>query len=310
MEIRQLQYFLTVAEQLNFSKAAAILYVTQPLLSQQIADLERQLGTPLFVRDRRSVSLTPAGTALYQEASAIFRHMNQAVNAVRKASDSVGTGGTLSVGFEYTYPRSELTTAVASFKRDHPKADISVARHSASELLYMLNRDQLDLAFFTMPTCGFDSDCAFRVISTGWLSVAAADGLAGQNTPAYMKSLLDTYPVYLLEKDARQLSAIVRIGHALDISPSLHFTNSVDSILSCVECGMGTTVMSHSLLRSYGAGGLARMELKDIPGARTCCAAVWKKGSGNALIHLLLSYLPDITGECGGSCGKACVLGR
>ena len=61
IEIRQLQYFLAVAEQLNFSKAAKMLYVTQPLLSQQIAELEKQLNVQLFSRSRRSVSLTPAG---------------------------------------------------------------------------------------------------------------------------------------------------------------------------------------------------------------------------------------------------------
>ena len=72
MELRQLQYFTAVAETLNFSRAAEILYISQPALSQQIADLERELGVLLLQRSKRSVSLTPAGTLLLQEAKKLL----------------------------------------------------------------------------------------------------------------------------------------------------------------------------------------------------------------------------------------------
>ena len=64
MELKQLEYFLKVAEQLNFSRAAESLYISQPAMSYQIAELERALGAVLFVRARRKVSLTPGGGAL------------------------------------------------------------------------------------------------------------------------------------------------------------------------------------------------------------------------------------------------------
>ena len=68
MELKQLRYFLQVAEYLNFSRAAEQLYISQPALSYQIAELERELGVELFVRDRRKVYLTPAGKALLGRA--------------------------------------------------------------------------------------------------------------------------------------------------------------------------------------------------------------------------------------------------
>lgn len=72
MELKQLHYFLKVAEFLNFSRAAEALYISQPALSYQIAELERELGTELFTRDRRKVYLTPAGMALVEPAKSIL----------------------------------------------------------------------------------------------------------------------------------------------------------------------------------------------------------------------------------------------
>lgn len=310
MEIRQLQYFLAVAEQLSFSKAAAILYVTQPLLSQQIADLERQLGTDLFVRNRRSVSLTPAGSALYREASAIFRQMNQAVSNVRNAAGNVGEGGELSVGFEYIYPRIKLTDAIAEFRVDYPRADIRIARYGASQLLYLLNKGQIDLGFFTFPSNGFDSDCEFRILDSGWLSVAVSKCITQTLSLEEAKRLLSEYPVYLMDKDSRELNMVIQVSNALGVSPSLNFTDSLESILSCVECGMGTTIISKSILASYGSSHLLGIELKNIERARVCNVAVWKRGSGNALIPLLLDYIEHEAQMCDGNCGKSCSLSK
>jgi DNA-binding transcriptional LysR family regulator len=75
MDIRQLRYFITVAEYLNFTKAANQLYVAQSAISHQIADLEQQLGLKLFIRNKRSVQLTPAGAVFLKEAIEIVEKM-------------------------------------------------------------------------------------------------------------------------------------------------------------------------------------------------------------------------------------------
>lgn len=310
MEIRQLQYFLAVAEQLSFSKAAAILYVTQPLLSQQIADLERQLGTELFIRNRRSVSLTPAGSALYREASAIFQQMNQAVDHVRNVAGNIGSGGELHIGFEYLYPRVKLTDAVAEFRLAYPGADVKIARYGASQLLYLLNRDQIDLGFFTFPSNGFDNDCEFRIMDSGWLSVAVSKCIAEDLSLEEGKRLLSEYPVYLMDKDSREMNMVIQVCNALGISPSLYFADSLESILSCVECGMGTTIISKSILTSYGSSHLLNIELTGIERAHVCNVAVWKKGNGNALIPLLLDHMEREPKTCDGACGKFCSLSK
>src|SRR5579872_2698439 len=97
MELRHLRYFVAVAEELNFTHAAARLRVAQPALSSQIKDLEREIEVELFERGRTGVQLTHAGKALYTRARSILAQAAEAANAARKAAGSIT--GTLVVGF-------------------------------------------------------------------------------------------------------------------------------------------------------------------------------------------------------------------
>lgn len=97
MDIRQLRYFITVAEHLNFTKAANQLYVAQSAISQQIADLEDQVGVKLFIRNKRSVKLTPAGSVFLKEAIEIVEKTSGAIEKAKQTDE--GIIGSLSIGF-------------------------------------------------------------------------------------------------------------------------------------------------------------------------------------------------------------------
>ena len=99
MELRRLRYFLTVAEELSFTRAAARLQMAQPPLSTQIQVLESELGTPLFDRSRRAIALTAAGRALVPEARRLLADAEQTARIVRHAADgTVGRLGRLRAG--------------------------------------------------------------------------------------------------------------------------------------------------------------------------------------------------------------------
>jgi DNA-binding transcriptional LysR family regulator len=97
MELRHLKYFLTVAEELHFGRAAERLHITQPPLSQQIGKLEEELGIQLFHRTRRRVELTDAGRIFLEEAQLTIRQAQQAVTVAERVSR--GQIGRLDVGF-------------------------------------------------------------------------------------------------------------------------------------------------------------------------------------------------------------------
>jgi len=115
MELRHLHYFIAVAEELNFSRAAERLHMAQPPLSQQIRQLEDELGFQLFHRTKRRVELTAAGQAFLLEAQQVLRSLEQAVETGRQASR--GEVGQLAIGFVSSTAYNILPPVLKAFRR-------------------------------------------------------------------------------------------------------------------------------------------------------------------------------------------------
>ena len=115
MEIRQLRYFISVAEHLNFTEAAKQLFVAQPAVSQQIKSLEKEIGIKLFVRDKHSVQLTPAGKVFLNDAIEMLNRFEDVIKKARKAE--IGEVGELSIGFLNAPVKNFLPGLVKDFRR-------------------------------------------------------------------------------------------------------------------------------------------------------------------------------------------------
>src|SRR5690606_22819453 len=122
MEFRRLKFFVAVAEELHFTRAASRLRVAQPHLRQEIRKLERELSVELFKRTRRSVALTPAGSVFLERVRAIFDMTADAVRAAQRASR--GETGKLSVGFVSVAGYTVVPKAIAKFRRSHPDVEL------------------------------------------------------------------------------------------------------------------------------------------------------------------------------------------
>jgi DNA-binding transcriptional LysR family regulator len=141
MELRQLRYFVAVADTGNISRAARKIFLTQPALSRQIKALEEEVGQCLLERHAHSVRLTPAGEVMLHEARELLRLADQAVERV-KAS---GTGGRLRIGYAPTLAEGLMTPAVASFTRVHPRTKVELHDFSTGEMLAGLEGGKLDV---------------------------------------------------------------------------------------------------------------------------------------------------------------------
>lgn len=162
MELRQLKYFVKVAEALNFSEAAKALYVTQSTLSQQIKQLESELGTQLLVRTSHSVTMTEAGKELLPYAKKTLYEAEMCVERIADLNNlSVGT---LNIGVTYSFSPI-LTETLITFMKIYPRIKLNIFYKPMEELMILLKEREVDfvLAFKpSRPMDGVESHILFQ----------------------------------------------------------------------------------------------------------------------------------------------------
>ena len=146
MELRHLRYFVAVAQERHFTRAAARLGIAQPPLSQQIRDLEQELGARLFERTPQGARLTPAGEALLVEARALLEGAQQARQAVARAQQ--GLSGRLRVGFTASATFNPVVPgAIRGFRRNYPQVQLVLQEANTQLLMEGLAQERFDAIF-------------------------------------------------------------------------------------------------------------------------------------------------------------------
>lgn len=149
MELRTLRYFLAVAREENMTEAANVLHVTQPTLSRQIADLERELGVELFERTNRSCALTGDGMRLRQRAEEILALVDQTESEM--GDQGLGIAGNIRIGAGETQAMSYVLDTFAALRRDYPAVTIELYTGNADATEERLERGLLDFALLLEP---------------------------------------------------------------------------------------------------------------------------------------------------------------
>jgi len=242
MELRQLRYFVAVAETGNISQAAKAIFLTQPALSRQIKALEDEIGQCLLERRAHSVHLTPAGETLLREARELFKNVDHLLERVRLA----GQGVLLRVGYSPSFASGILSAAVENFSQTHARARVELLDLSSNELLAGLENNKLDLVL----TVG--GDTAVRGITwtpllrAPWrLAIKRKHRLAGRpritpaetaNEPLLIFCKRD-YPEYwsIINGWFREHGQRPKIGGEYDSS---------ETLMAAVEAGLGVAVIT------------------------------------------------------------------
>jgi len=145
MTLNQLEYFIAVAETLNFTKAAERCFISQAAITMQVRALEQDLGVPLFLRDRHHVELTNAGQIYLNEARAILNRAEESKKLIRTAAE--GVSGQLNLGFIRGYEHGGFTNTIRDFRILYPNIRVNLERDNSSPLYDFLNDDKCDLIF-------------------------------------------------------------------------------------------------------------------------------------------------------------------
>jgi len=249
MELRHLRYFVAVAEELHFARAAERLHIEQSPLSRAIKELEEELGVQLFARTTRSTRLTRAGQLLLEHMPRVFTAMQQARDSVRAAAN--GYHGQLRIALSDGITPSRFPALLAQCRQDEPEVDIRLFEVPLSQQIKGLHSDLYDVGFAQSDDTG-DGILAEPVWSDR-LMVAMP---ARHPLLAYKRIPLDEllrYPLVLgdpivCEGHARQIARVLR---AIDREPLVaEEVTSVDLMMALVSAGFALGLAGFSQIAS------------------------------------------------------------
>jgi DNA-binding transcriptional LysR family regulator len=295
VHLRDLRYFVAVAEELHFTRAAERLYVSQPALSKQIRALERQVGIELFRRDRHGVALTDAGTALLPHARGVLGAWEEgaaAVNAVRAARRS-----TLVVGMSTSPVRGGLLPAIRSrFTAAHPEAAVRIRQVNWEDPTAGLADGTADLAFVWLPLSGQDR-YDWTVVAEEPLMVALPDThpLAGRAAIDFA-DLLDEPFLALPESTGplrdHWLALDARGGRPPRIGAEIA---STEETYEALAAGLGVCLVAEGNVPLLTLGGVTARPVHGVAPSRYVLA--WRRGDGRPLVRAYAEACRRVTGR-------------
>lgn len=149
MDIRVLRYFLAVAKEQSFTKGAEQLHITQPTLSRQLAALEEELGTPLFIRSGRNITLTDEGVLLKRRALEIIDLEERTIDEIRGTEELID--GTITIGCGEFAAVETLAQICRSYKEKYPLVQIAIHTATADTIYEMMSKGLVDIGLFLEP---------------------------------------------------------------------------------------------------------------------------------------------------------------
>ena len=286
VHLRDLRYFTAVAEELHFRKAAERLFVSQPVLSRQIARLEQDLKARLFIRDRRSVQLTSAGEALLHRARNLLEDWDAAtkeVTTLARKEQSV-----LVIGLQTGVGRGMLHTLTQALNAIQWRPELhQVAWNDATA---GVEAGDCDAGFAWLGTT-INPRCDYVVVAEEpiMLAVNSQHRLAGRRQASFAE--ISNEPLVALPESAKELRSFWLAEHARHGSPAQIACEAAtaDEALENVAAGTGSVFISAGNSVLYAREGVHFLDVPDLPPARL--AFLWRAGDTRDVIRVAASAL-------------------
>ena len=285
MELRHLRYFVTVAEELNFRKAAERLNVTRPALSKQIKDLEQELGVVLLERNTVRVQLTAVGDVYLKEARQILDHVKKAAGMVKDAQ--AGRRGRLLIGSVGPIASGFLPGTLKTFGEKYPDVDVSFVEMTPLEQPEALARGQIDVGFAYGRTVEH-----YRQVKTHLLLHCLFGVAVGLNHPFARRSSLrlsdiagQTLVCFGKKNESQHCSNIRDFFAEEGCEPGpVHYVQSFDSLTTVVACEQGIALLP-IVLDFAPSQGVTIVPLESTSDLSFYMWAVWRKDEASPLVN-------------------------
>ena len=287
MDLRLVQYFVAVAEELHFGRAAARLHIAQPSLSHQIRKLEQQLGVTLLDRGSRHVELTPAGRELLAQGHRLLVQSQRAIRATRAAAAE-----RLVVGFYGTAASSLLPDALRAFAEQHPAVEVSVRELLLGELTDILT-GSVDVAFTRLLPGQAEPEVEVIARESRVVALPRAHQLAGRVSLTFAELRDESFITNPAEAESgppvRWLAEQRRHGLPGRVAAQ---AASVQEILTLVATGRGVCLVPVPVARHHPRADISYVEVADAEPAVISLA--WTHGSLRPVVQAFIELAREV----------------
>ncbi|MBA9001916.1 LysR family transcriptional regulator [Thermomonospora cellulosilytica] len=283
MELRQLEYFVAVAEERNFTRAAERVHISQSGVSAQIRQLERELGAELFDRSARTVTLTVAGKAALEHARAALAAAEAVGQAVGEVTDLIR--GRLAVGMVIGCTVTPLFDALAAFHRAHPGVELALLEDDSDRLVEGVRDGALDLALVGTAAAAHDGLETLPIISERLVAAVPSGHPLAERRRVALRELAG-HPLVCMPVGTGLRTVFDRACAAQDLRPAIALqASAADAIAALAVRGLGVAVLSESMAEHY-RDRLTALLIEDAE-APALLALVWKSTHNPAVRGLL-----------------------
>ncbi len=292
MELRHLRYFVAVAEELHFGRAAQRLHIVQPALSKQIASLEAELGIQLFNRTKRRVTITDAGRALYEEVRVILQRIDRAVETAQMTAS--GQVGSLDIGFIGPAMWSVLPKLLAGHHKRVPDVRFRLAELSSAAQLASLRDGALDAGFVRLPLRD-DDQIELTVIHREPFVVTLPERHRAARADAVDLSELAAEPFIFVPRRVEPgfYDRCIALCQSYGFSPNIvEEGTGPTAICGMVATGLGITLSPASILNAPWPGVVFR-EL-DRPGLELELALATRRDEPSAALRGFVQTVDEL----------------
>lgn len=293
-----MRYFVAVAEELHFGRAAERLYITQPSLSAQISALEAKLGVRLLDRNSRQVRLTGAGEAFLEGARRAIEESERAVSEARRASE--GEVGSLALGFVNGASLGLLPSIVGTFGARYPEVELELREMNTSTQLPALREGRIQAGVVSMlPEEADDSLEVRSFVRTGMIA-ALPEGHPLSSSQEVSVASLAEEPLVMVSRDLEPYlhDGTMRLFRERGLSPRVaQETSQLQMSLGLVAAGVGVAV-APARVRNVGRAGVAYREIREetpIVGL----SLAWRRDDGSPVLGAFLDTFAEVS-ERGG----------
>ncbi|MDE5424101.1 LysR family transcriptional regulator [Ancylomarina sp. DW003] len=288
IELRHYKYFLALAKDLHFRKAAERLYISQPGLSRQIKQMEEDLGINLFERHNRKVELTKAGLYLQNELTNTFKRLDDIIDHAKLLND--GMDGNLKLGYVGSAMQLVIPELLLKYKNKHPNVLFNLNEMDNDKQIHALLNQEIDVGFVRMERVprGIEIQPVFE--DTFSLVLPKDHPLTESNFNDLSQVKDESFILFDSSYSESYHEKVMQIFDHSQFTPLIsHYTVNASSIFRLVESGFGVAIVPTSLKLGYDMG-IKFIELDNIP-QRTTLRMVWSNSNTNPVLENLINSI-------------------